>query len=168
MRVGTREREQAVELLGQHFAAGRIDAAEYEERMLAATSAVTLDDLGTLFGDLPSPHPLFLAPPQPMGPHPMMGPPRPMGPPFPPPVLRPPYAVSPYEQSDRSRVVAGILNILLPFGIGRFYTGQVGIAVAQLLVTLFTFGVGALWPFIDGIVLLAYGGTDRYGRRLRD
>jgi TM2 domain-containing membrane protein YozV len=156
MRVGTREREHVVELLGQHFAAGRINASEYEERLLAATSAVTLNDISGLFADLPQPHPAFLAPPQPIAPR------------FQPPVMRPPYAVDPHEQSDRSRVVAGVLNILLPFGIGRFYTGHTGLAVAQLLVTLFTFGAGALWPFIDGIVLLAYGGTDRYGRRLHD
>jgi hypothetical protein len=52
--------------------------------------------------------------------------------------------------------------------VGRFYTGHIGLAVAQLFVTLLTLGVGAIWPFIDGILLLANGGTDSHGRRLRD
>jgi hypothetical protein len=42
------------------------------------------------------------------------------------------------------------------------------LALAQLFVTLFTFGIGAIWPLIDGILLLINGGTDSYGRTLRD
>ena len=69
--------------------------------------------------------------------------------------------------SDKQKIVAGLLQIFLPFGVGRFYTGHVGMGVAQLLVTLFTLGFGAIWPFIDGIVLLAGSPTDREGRPLR-
>lgn len=47
--------------------------------------------------------------------------------------------------SDKSRVVAGLL---------------------QLLLTLLC-GVGVIWAFIDGIVILAAGATDPQGRRLR-
>ncbi|WP_233357087.1 TM2 domain-containing protein, partial [Saccharomonospora iraqiensis] len=68
--------------------------------------------------------------------------------------------------SGRSAVVAGILQLVVPFGVGRFYTGQTGLAVAQLLVTLLTFGLGALWPMIDGILLLVNGGVDGDGRPL--
>lgn len=68
--------------------------------------------------------------------------------------------------SDKSKVVAGLLGILLgAFGAGRFYTGHTGIAVAQLLVGWFTCG---LWGVIDGIIILVNGGTDAQGRILRD
>ncbi|MET8122416.1 TM2 domain-containing protein [Micromonospora sp. NPDC005189] len=72
-------------------------------------------------------------------------------------------------QSDKSKVVAGILGILLgTFGAGRFYTGHTKIAVLQLVVSLVTCGVGALWGLIDGILILVNGGTDAQGRPLRD
>jgi TM2 domain-containing membrane protein YozV len=71
--------------------------------------------------------------------------------------------------SDKSKVVAGILGIALGgFGAGRFYTGHTSIAVAQLLVTIFTCGLGHFWGLIDGIMILVNGGTDAQGRVLRD
>ena len=70
--------------------------------------------------------------------------------------------------SDKSKIVAGLLQILVPLGIGRMYMGQVGLGVAQLVVTLVTCGFGALWPIIDGILILVNGGTDEHGRPLRD
>ena len=71
--------------------------------------------------------------------------------------------------SDKSKMVAGLLGILLGgLGVGRFYTGHTGLGVAQLLVTLFTCGVGGLWGVIDGILILVNGGTDAQGRVLRD
>lgn len=58
----------------------------------------------------------------------------------------------------KSRVAAGLLQIFFGgFGVGRFYLGYGGIGAAQLLLTLFTFGFGAIWGFIDGIVILAGG-----------
>ncbi|MDQ3157249.1 MAG: TM2 domain-containing protein [Actinomycetota bacterium] len=70
--------------------------------------------------------------------------------------------------SDKSKIVAGLLQVLLPLGIGRMYMGHVGLGVAQLVVALITCGIGALWPFIDGILILVNGGTDEHGRPLRD
>jgi TM2 domain-containing membrane protein YozV len=71
--------------------------------------------------------------------------------------------------SDKSKIVAGVLGIVLGgFGAGRFYTGHTGIAVAQLIVTLVTCGLGHFWGLIDGIVILVNGGTDADGRVLRD
>ena len=55
----------------------------------------------------------------------------------------------------------------LPLGIGRFYIGDTGIGIAQLLVTIFTCGIGALWPFIDGIIMLVTDSKDAQGRMLR-
>ncbi len=71
--------------------------------------------------------------------------------------------------SDKTKLVAGLLGIFLGgFGVGRFYTGHTGLGVAQLLVSVFTCGAGALWGFIDGIMILVNGGTDAQGRMLRD
>lgn len=158
LRIGTQEREEAIAVLGEHFSAGRLAVDEFHQRSGTAADAVTLKELRALFTDLPMPKPSFLPPPQPPAP--------------PPPAMAPPgyVAVPPaqYQFSPKSKVAAGVLNIVLPFGIGRFYAGNTGIALAQLLVTIFTLGVGAIWPFIDGIVLLINGGVDEYGRPLRD
>ena len=55
----------------------------------------------------------------------------------------------------KSKLAAGLLQIFLGcFGVGRFYLGYTGIGVAQLLVSLCTCGIGAIWPFIDGILIL--------------
>lgn len=55
----------------------------------------------------------------------------------------------------KSRIAAGVLGILLgSLGIHRFYLGYVGIGILQIIVTLFTFGIGALWGFIEGIIIL--------------
>lgn len=70
--------------------------------------------------------------------------------------------------SDKSKVVAGILQLVLGgFGAGRFYTGHTGIAIAQILVTFGTCGIGHIWGIIDGIMILVQGGTDSQGRPLR-
>ena len=51
---------------------------------------------------------------------------------------------------------------LLLGGLGahRFYLGYPGIAVLQILVTILTLGVGALWGVIEGILILA--GSDSF------
>ncbi|NNH74955.1 DUF1707 domain-containing protein [Nocardia uniformis] len=55
LRVGTAEREQAAAALGQHFADGRLDVAEFDERVARAYAAKTTTDLAELFTDLPKP-----------------------------------------------------------------------------------------------------------------
>ncbi|UOZ05895.1 DUF1707 domain-containing protein [Amycolatopsis sp. WQ 127309] len=168
LRIGTAEREEAARLLADHFGMGRITPDEYEARVTDAYSAVTLGALRPLFRDLPQPHPGFLAPPQlpmyaqPTMQLPMYGP-LPASAPMPLPV---PYAPMPVPTSYRSKTVAGVLQIVLPFGVGRFYTGQTGLGLLQLLVVLLT-GIGVLWPIIDGVMLLANGGLDAEGRPLR-
>jgi TM2 domain-containing membrane protein YozV len=70
--------------------------------------------------------------------------------------------------SSRSKVVAGLLQIFLGgLGIGRFYTGHVGMAIAQIVVTFVTCGLGALWPLIDGIMMLVGNPKDVDGRPMR-
>jgi TM2 domain-containing membrane protein YozV len=81
-----------------------------------------------------------------------------------------PYGVHPITGvpfSDKSKLVAGLLQILIPLGIGRFYIGDTKTGVWQLVVTILTCGIGGLWPFIDGIVILATDSTDAQGRPLR-
>ena len=64
LRVGTTDRERAVEALGTHLAEGRLAVEEYSHRCGAAAAAVTRADLLDLFDDLPAPHPSFAeAPP---------------------------------------------------------------------------------------------------------
>jgi hypothetical protein len=57
LRIGDAERDAAVAALGEHFAAGRIDAQEYEDRSSAAWAARSAGALAPLFEDLPAPHP---------------------------------------------------------------------------------------------------------------
>jgi len=156
VRIGTAEREESAKLLADHFALGRLLADEYETRVLAAYSATTMGELRPLFADLPAPHPAFLAPP-----------PAPMPMPYAPPPMVYQQPMLPQVYSYRSKTVAGVLQIVLPFGVGRFYTGQIGLGLLQLFVFFITLGVGAIWPIIDGIVLLANGGVDAEGRPLR-
>ncbi|MFN3683085.1 MAG: NINE protein [Fimbriimonadaceae bacterium] len=53
----------------------------------------------------------------------------------------------------RSRVAAGVLQIVLP-GVGRMYAGYWALGVIQLLVAIGTAWIGALWSFVDGILIL--------------
>lgn len=70
-------------------------------------------------------------------------------------------------KSDRSRVLAGVLNLFLP-GVGRIYLGHMAHGVLQL-VLVFCGGVGIIWSIADGIVILAGGVKyDGYGRVLTD
>lgn len=57
LRIGDSERERAAAALGEHYAAGRLQRSELEERLDAAYAARTLADLERLFVDLPDPAP---------------------------------------------------------------------------------------------------------------
>lgn len=52
-RIGDAEREQAQAMLGDHYAAGRLDHDEYTERLDRIWSARTGAELGPVFIDLP-------------------------------------------------------------------------------------------------------------------
>ena len=53
VRIGDAERDQAVSLLSDHFVAGRLTQAEFEERSEQATRARYSDELEPLFDELP-------------------------------------------------------------------------------------------------------------------
>jgi len=98
-----------------------------------------------------------------MGMQPMMGAPM---------VGGAPYGIDPITGmpfSDKSKMVAGLLQIGLPLlgicGVGRFYTGHIGLGIAQFLLGWLTCGI---WPLIDGIMMLMGKVTDAQGRPLRD
>ena len=54
MRVSDAEREAAAAGLQEHFASGRLNQDELDERLAAAFAAKTRADLNALFADLPS------------------------------------------------------------------------------------------------------------------
>lgn len=103
---------------------------------------------------------------------------------YPPPY--PPYAAAPQADpwapygrhpvtglpySDKSKTIAGLLQLLSLVGIGgigRFYIGDVGMGVAQLLVGLLTCGVGLIWSIVDAVLILTDKVNDPRGRPLRD
>lgn len=94
--------------------------------------------------------PAYMDPTAPYGRHPMTGEPL----------------------SEKSKVVAGLLQLLGLFGlvgIGRIYLGYTGLGVAQLVVGLITCGLGAvIWGIIDAVSILTDKVRDPEGRPLRD
>ena len=63
------------------------------------------------------------------------------------------------QSGGKSRMAAGILGLLLGgLGIHNFYLGYSGKAVAQLLITVLSFGIlafiPAIWGLIEGIMIL--------------
>ena len=73
-----------------------------------------------------------------------------------------PYGVDPrtgIPYSDKQKLVAGLLQILLPFGIGRFYIGDTTTGVLQLIATVLTCGLAHIWTLIDGILMLTRDDT---------
>ena len=131
-------------------------------------------------------------------------------PPYPVPISQPPYGgygpppltavpgyVVPYGYdpvtgqplSDKSKLTAGLLQLLLGFffglgGVGRLYAGQVGFGITQivasvvgwvcfwcgllLIVPLFVYVGMVVWFVVDGIVMLAGRPVDGQGRLLRN
>lgn len=73
---------------------------------------------------------------------------------------QPAYGYAPQMVSSKSKIVAGLLGIFLgTFGVHNFYLGRTGKAIAQLLITLLSFGflavVSGIWALIEGIMILA-------------
>jgi len=53
IRVSDAERNSVAEILGQHYAEGRLDQAEFDDRISRTMAAKTRGDLAGLFDDLP-------------------------------------------------------------------------------------------------------------------
>lgn len=61
--------------------------------------------------------------------------------------------------SSRKKIVAGLLAIFLGFlGIHNFYLGFKGKAIAQLLISVLSFGflliITGIWALVEGILIL--------------
>ena len=79
------------------------------------------------------------------------------------------HPVTGLPYSDKSKTIAGLLQLLGLVGIGgvgRFYIGDVGMGVAQLLLGMC--GVGLIWSIIDAVLILTDKVDDPKGRPLRD
>lgn len=77
------------------------------------------------------------------------------------------YVQTHAPKSNKSRVLAGVLNLILP-GVGRLYLGYAAHGIMQLFL-LPCGGIGYIWGFIDGIYILSGGvKLDGYGQRLED
>lgn len=75
--------------------------------------------------------------------------------------------------APKSKATAAVLCFFFGMlGVHRFYTGQAGIGVAQLLLNVFLFWTlivplaVSVWVFIDFIMILTGGVKDQYGRPL--
>lgn len=55
----------------------------------------------------------------------------------------------------KSKMAAGLLGIFLgAWGVHNFYLGFTKKAIIQIIVTLVTCGVGGIWGFVEGILIL--------------
>ena len=90
-----------------------------------------------------------------------------------PPAPAPGVAGAPVAQwSDKSKMTAGLLGIFLGgFGVHNFYLGNTNKAVIQIVVTVLTCGLGALWGIYEGIMIITGNEAFQYdadGRRLTE
>ena len=83
-------------------------------------------------------------------------------------------SVAPEQQinplNQKSKIAAGLLGIFLGgFGIHNFYLGYTGKAIGQLVLTICSCGIGGIWGFIEGILILCGNiNTDANGVPLKD
>ena len=83
-------------------------------------------------------------------------------------------SVAPEQQinplNQKSKIAAGLLGIFLGgFGIHNFYLGFTVKAVGQLVLTICSCGIGGIWGFIEGILILCGNiNTDANGVPLKD
>lgn len=77
--------------------------------------------------------------------------------------------MQPVMGEQKSKMVAGLLGIFLGgFGIHNFYLGNTGKGIAQIVLS-FCCGIGAIWGFIEGIMILCGSiKTDAKGVPLKD
>lgn len=78
------------------------------------------------------------------------------------------------NSQPKSKIAAGLLGIFLGcFGVHNFYLGFTGKAIAQLLITVLSFGIlsfaSAIWGLIEGILILTGSiNVDAEGKALVD
>ena len=79
-------------------------------------------------------------------------------------------STAPANSGAKSKMAAGLLGIFLGgLGVHNFYLGNTGRAIAQIIVSLVTCGIGSLWGLIEGILILTGKiNTDADGKPLED
>ena len=72
--------------------------------------------------------------------------------------------------TPKSKLVAGLLGIFLGgWGVHNFYLGYTKKGILQIVLTIVTCGIAALWGLIEGILILCGNiNTDANGNRLAD
>jgi len=120
LRIGDAERTLVTEALQQHYAEGRLDSDELEERLDATLAAKTQADLREITKDLPGPRSWEAPRPQPMRhPHHHHGP----------------------------RFVMAPLILLAVFGVVALVTGTPVVFFVALRILMTLFVVGLLFSF---------------------
>ncbi len=73
-------------------------------------------------------------------------------------------------ENQKSKMVAGLLGLFLgAYGIHNFYLGNTKKGIIQIVVTIVTCGIGGLWGFVEGIMILCGKVTvDANGVPLKD
>ena len=81
-----------------------------------------------------------------------------------------PLAKEEAKVGNKSKLAAGLLGLFLgSWGVHNFYLGFTGKAIIQIIVTVFTCGIGSLWGFIEGIMILCDKiNVDANGNKLKD
>ena len=79
-----------------------------------------------------------------------------------------PYNPNMMATPPKSKMAAGLLGIFLGgFGVHNFYLGFTSKAVIQLVLSICSCGIGSIWGFIEGILILTGSiNTDADGRPL--
>jgi hypothetical protein len=167
MRVSDAEREAAAAELREHFASGRLDSGDLDQRLTAVFAARTRGDLSALFTDLPSAGHGW------SGPLPAGG--RSFGP--------APFGAGPFgaraadwgqwtppggDAGGQDRARGGDWRASAGRTVGRVVTTSVLMVAVFTVGVLGIFGIGAGRPF--GIILLVFiligrGRRGRGGRR---
>lgn len=142
MRVSDAERDAAAAELREHFASGRLNQDELDERLAATFAAKTRGDLNALFTDLPSSGHGWASgqgsgkAPGPFGPGAQGRGPRPGG----------------FDGFSAWQERGGGWQASAGRGIGRIVTASVLLWVLFIVGVLGVFGIGAGRPF--GVVLI--------------
>ena len=57
--------------------------------------------------------------------------------------------------NQKSKMAAGLLGIFLgAWGVPQFYLGDTKKGIIRIVVSLVTCGIGGIWGFIEGIMIL--------------
>ncbi|MGP6174977.1 DUF1707 SHOCT-like domain-containing protein [Corynebacterium sp. A21] len=126
-RLGDNDRIHALQALGSHFAEGRLDSAEFDERTGLAAQARTVGDILPAFEDLPGGLPFHSGEDGRLVPVPLYAPDIPPG------SAVDPDVVELQDLKRRGKKIEALSGVII------------GLTLATFLVLQFVFGVGWAW-----------------------